>query len=57
MRFSLSRSDKNQDQAEDRPKFICKECKMVFQSKQSLKIHKNKAKHFTGSIYFGKHDS
>ncbi|MEP0824214.1 MAG: hypothetical protein HRF40_01885 [Nitrososphaera sp.] len=35
----------------------CKVCKMTFQSEESLERHKNKARHFTGSIYFGKQDS
>jgi uncharacterized C2H2 Zn-finger protein len=42
--------------AKKEKQFTCKECKMVFQSKESLERHKNKAKHFTGSIYFGKAD-
>jgi uncharacterized C2H2 Zn-finger protein len=37
--------------------FECKVCKMAFQSEESLERHKNKARHFTGSIYFGKADS
>ena len=36
--------------------FVCKECKMTFQSKDSLDLHKRKSGHFTGLIYFGKHD-
>jgi hypothetical protein len=37
-------------------KFICKECKMAFQSKASLELHKKKSRHSTGLIYFGKND-
>lgn len=36
--------------------FVCKECKMVFHTKDSLELHKRKSRHFTGLIYFGKHD-
>jgi predicted metal-binding protein len=37
-------------------KFVCKECKMVFNTKESLELHKKKSRHFTGLIYFGKHE-
>jgi hypothetical protein len=37
-------------------KFMCKECKMVFNKKESLELHKKKSRHFTGLIYFGKHE-
>jgi hypothetical protein len=37
-------------------KFMCKECKMVFNTKESLDLHKKKSKHFTGLIYFGKNE-
>jgi hypothetical protein len=37
-------------------KFVCKECKMVFHTKGSLELHKRKSRHFTGLIYFGKHE-
>jgi hypothetical protein len=37
-------------------KFKCKECKMVFNTKESLELHKKKSRHFTGLIYFGKHE-
>lgn len=57
MRFSLpSRDNKGNDAQLEGLKFTCKECKMMFQSKESLEIHKKKARHFTGSIYFGKQD-
>jgi hypothetical protein len=36
--------------------YICKECKMAFQSKDSLELHKRKSGHITGMIYFGKHE-
>jgi hypothetical protein len=35
-------------------KFACKECKMVFSTKESLELHKKKSRHFSGLIYFGK---
>ena len=37
-------------------KFMCKECKMVFNTKESLELHKKKSRHFTGLVYFGKHE-
>jgi hypothetical protein len=37
-------------------KFVCKECKMIFPTKDSLELHKKKSRHFTGLIYFGKHE-
>lgn len=45
MKFSLDklipfRKDEN------RKSYTCKVCKMVFQSKESLERHKNKANHF-----------
>ena len=36
--------------------YICQECKMAFQSKDSLELHKRKSGHITGMIYFGKHE-
>jgi protein-arginine kinase activator protein McsA len=36
--------------------FVCRECKMTFQSKDSLELHKRKSRHFTGLVYFGKND-
>lgn len=37
-------------------KFVCKECKMVFHTKDSLELHKRKSRHFSGLIYFGKQE-
>jgi hypothetical protein len=37
-------------------KFVCKECKMVFHTKDSLDLHKRKSRHFGGLVYFGKHE-
>jgi hypothetical protein len=37
-------------------KFVCKECKMGFNTKESLELHKKKSRHFTGLIYFGKNE-
>ena len=34
--------------------FMCKECKMTFQSKDSLALHKRKSRHYGGLVYFGK---
>jgi len=47
---------KDNNVAKAAPKFVCKECKMVFQSKDSLELHKRKSRHFSGLIYFGKSD-
>jgi hypothetical protein len=33
---------------------VCKECKMTFQSKDSLALHKRKSRHYSGLVYFGK---
>jgi transposase-like protein len=38
----------------DNKPFVCKECKMTFQSKDSLELHKRKSRHYTGFVYFGK---
>jgi uncharacterized C2H2 Zn-finger protein len=53
MKFPFGGSKK---EAEQESIFKCKECPMSFQSKQSLDMHKQKAKHFGGRIYFGKQD-
>lgn len=42
----FSRSSSEEKQAS----FQCKECKMVFASKESLERHRNKAKHF-GAVH------
>jgi hypothetical protein len=42
--------------ARSETKFVCKECKMVFNTKDSLELHKRKSRHVTGLIYFGKHE-
>jgi transposase-like protein len=47
--------DNNKSKTNDK-QFVCKECKMTFQSKDSLELHKRKSRHFFGLIYFGKHD-
>jgi transposase-like protein len=49
-------SFRKDNQAKADSHFICKECKMTFQSKDSLELHKKKSGHFSGLIYFGKHD-
>jgi hypothetical protein len=38
----------------DNKHFVCRECKMTFQSKDSLALHKRKSRHYGGLIYFGK---
>ena len=47
---------KKDNVAKGNTKFVCKECKMVFSTKESLQLHKNKSRHFTGLVYFGKHE-
>lgn len=47
---------KENNAAKAATKFVCKECKMVFQSKDSLELHKRKSRHVGGLIYFGKSD-
>jgi hypothetical protein len=47
---------KENNPAKAATKFVCKECKMVFQSKDSLELHKRKSRHVGGLIYFGKSD-
>ena len=47
---------KNNNATKTATKFVCKECKMVFQSKGSLELHKKKSRHFGGLVYFGKSD-
>jgi hypothetical protein len=53
MRIPSLRKD---NAAKANTKFVCKECKMVFSTKESLELHKKKSRHFTGLIYFGKHE-
>jgi hypothetical protein len=50
------RSFRKGSEAKPDSKFVCKECKMVFHTKGSLELHKRKSRHFTGLIYFGKHE-
>jgi hypothetical protein len=38
----------------DNKHFVCRECKMAFQSKDSLVLHKRKSRHYGGLVYFGK---
>jgi protein-arginine kinase activator protein McsA len=47
---------KNNNKAKTDKQFVCRECKMTFQSKDSLELHKRKSRHFTGLVYFGKND-
>jgi hypothetical protein len=44
------------DSEQDKSTVRCNVCRMSFHSKESLEIHKKKANHFGGSIYFGKQD-
>lgn len=55
MRQMKIRSFRKDNAAKPNTKFVCKECKMVFNTKDSLELHKRKSRHFTGLIYFGKH--
>ena len=50
------RSFRKGGEAKPDSKFVCKERKMVFHTKDSFELHKRKSRHFTGLIYFGKHD-
>jgi len=47
MKIPFGRSS---DSVQNRDKFVCKVCKMSFQSKESMERHRNKAKHF-GSVH------
>ncbi|MFL6425552.1 MAG: hypothetical protein ACJ71R_18445 [Nitrososphaeraceae archaeon] len=53
MRIPSFRKD---NAARSETKFVCKECKMAFNTKDSLELHKKKSRHFTGLVYFGKSD-
>jgi hypothetical protein len=55
MKIPSFRIRDNDKQKTDK-QFVCKECKMTFQSKDSLGLHKRKSRHFTGLVYFGKND-
>ena len=50
------RSFRKDSVAKPDTKFVCKECKMVFHTRDSLELHKRKSRHFTGLVYFGKHE-
>jgi protein-arginine kinase activator protein McsA len=55
--FRIKNNNDNNSKAKtDNKLFVCKECKMTFQSKDSLELHKRKSRHFTGFVYFGKDD-
>jgi hypothetical protein len=56
MKIPSFRKDNEARKARADTKFVCKECKMVFHTKDSLELHKRKSRHFTGLIYFGKHE-
>jgi hypothetical protein len=47
---------KDNNAAKAATKFVCKECKMAFHTKDSLELHKRKSRHFSGLVYFGKHE-
>jgi transposase-like protein len=54
---SFKIKDNNNNKAKtNNKKFVCKECKMSFQSKDPLGLQKRKSKHFTGFLYLGKND-
>jgi hypothetical protein len=50
------KGNNNNNKAKTDKQFMCRECKMTFQSKDSLELHKRKSRHFTGLVYFGKND-
>lgn len=56
MKIPSFRKENEVRKARDDTKFVCKECKMVFHTKDSLELHKRKSRHFTGLIYFGKNE-
>jgi transposase-like protein len=45
---------KDNNKAKTNKQFVCRECKMTFQSKDSSELHKRKSRHFTGLVYFRK---
>jgi transposase-like protein len=47
-------SDNSEAKTDNKKQFVCKECKMTFQSKDTLALHKKKARHYGGLVYFGK---
>ena len=51
-----NKNNKNNSKAktDNNNHFVCKECKMTFQSKDSLALHKRKSRHYSGLVYFGK---
>jgi len=52
--FRIKDNNNNSKAKTDNNHFVCKECKMTFQSKDSLALHKRKSRHYGGLIYFGK---
>jgi transposase-like protein len=53
--FRIKNNNNNNSKAKtDNKQFVCKECKMTFQSKDSLAMHKRKSRHYSGLVYFGK---
>jgi hypothetical protein len=56
MKIPSFRIKDSNNKAKTDKQFVCRECKMTFQSKDSLELHKRKSRHFTGLVYFGKND-
>jgi hypothetical protein len=52
--FRIRDNNNNSKAKTDNNHFVCKECKMIFQSKDSLALHKRKSRHYSGLVYFGK---
>lgn len=53
-RIKGSNSVESKAKTDNKKQFVCKECKMTFQSKDSLELHKRKSRHYGGLVYFGK---
>jgi hypothetical protein len=47
---------KDNNAAKAATKFVCKECKMVFHTKDSLELHKRKSRHFCGIGHLDRKD-
>ena len=54
-RIKDNANNNNSKAKTDNKQFVCRECKMTFQSKDSLALHRRKSRHYnTGLVYFGK---
>jgi hypothetical protein len=52
--FRIKANNDSSKAKTDNKHFVCRECKMTFQSKDSLALHKRKSRHYGGLVYFGK---